>query len=217
MAAKLRTRGRRNEDDENSINHSKIVQGNIKSNPVNPLYNEEKYALLIEEWFWSNLSGADAENLLKDCAEGTFLIRGNFTCDFAFAVTYKVQREVENLRVKLNFNDGRLWLRFSDLDQPNLLLGKCGNECLRSFTLQGLIKKLVDKSQEGDVFRLEQNREAGVETIPFKLGKPLLRNIPLKDHCGAVIMRGIRWAKQVAKKVASRNTSFSGGVPVRYF
>ena len=182
-ASKLRFRGITNENDENNSDKSKNIQQSAGPNSEIPLYVEDKYTLSTKGWFWPYLSGPGAERLLRECADGSFLVRNSSTAGFFFTVTYKVQGKVGSLRVECK--DGLFCLLFSDANQP------------REPTLQRLILRLLDKSQEGCICELKRDREGRPEAIPFKLEKPLLRHISLKDHCRSAIMRNIRDPEQV--------------------
>ena len=186
VASKVRFRRPRNEEDIQNNNYIKKIEESSKSHctcPTQLVYAEDKYTLSTKGWFWPYLSGPVAENVLRDCDDGSFLIRKSSTAGFAFTITYKVHGRVGNLRVQCK--DGLFCLNFSDPVQP------------REPTLQRLIGNLLHISKKGSICELKRQKEGKTEAIPLKLEKPLQRNITLQDHCRSVIMRNIRDSEQV--------------------
>ena len=183
LAAKLRLRRQPRNEEDMVNNHKKNVEEIRDSSSSLPFYLEDKYTLSTKGWFWPHLSGPGAENVLRDCADGSFLVRKSSTPGYVFTITYKVQGNTGSLRVQCQ--DGLFCLSFLDPNQP------------QEPTLERLIETLLHISRKGCICGLKRDREGKTEAIPLKLEKPLQRNISLQDHCRRVIMRNTRNPEQV--------------------
>lgn len=140
--------------------------GNTKSY----LEDERRTYLDTASWFWGDLSKGQAEYLLLDAKEGTFVVRNSSTVGFLYCITYKLDGKVASLRIFEK--DGQLSLNFDDPTQ------------VRAATLHGLIAKLLNASiKYGSVCMLERSSKS----LSLKLNSPVNRLSSLRAHCRRVI------------------------------
>ena len=147
-------------------------QADHGSNYVNTsLIHEEKTTYLnTVSWFWGNLSNGQAEYLLRNSQDGTFVVRHSADPASLYCITYKLDGVVASVRVYEN--DGQLSINFNDPLQ------------VRAPTLHGLIAKLVRLSANGGVVcRLERSSKV----LSLKLTRPVNRLSSLRAHCKRVI------------------------------
>ena len=140
-------------------------------------FAEDKYVLSTVPWYWPDISCQTANEIIKVCSDGTFLVRRSETAGFMFSLTYIIGGRVGNIRV--HCKSGLFSLNFDDCTQP------------REPTLQLLVQRLMEaKSPEYTtiLYRVAGDRKLA---IPFKLESSLQRNISLMDHCRKVIMRTV--------------------------
>eukprot|EP00794_Sanderia_malayensis_P017478 gene17478-19225_t len=143
-----------------------------------PCFVEDKYTLSVCSWYWPTISGLDAEQMLQDEPDGSFLVRRSSTAGFRFTLTYKVAGKVGNLRVQSK--DGLFSLSFEDPLQP------------REPTLQSLVNKLSTLNDKNSFICGCLKRElinGTIASVPLKLNCPLKRDVSLQSHCRKTIMR----------------------------
>ena len=121
-------------------------------------------------WYWGNLSEEQAEFLLRDTEEGTFIARRSTNERRLYCITYKLDGIMASVRVYEN--DGQLSINFDDPLQ------------VRAPTLHGLIAKLVRlSSSNGFACKVERSPKI----LPLKLSRPVNRMSSLRAHCKRVI------------------------------
>ena len=135
------------------------------------LIREEKETYLdTVSWFWGNLSNGQAEYLLRETLDGTFVVRHSADQTTLYCITYKLDGVVASVRVYES--DGQLSINFDDPLQ------------VRAPTLHGLIAKLVRLSaKDGFVCKLERSSKV----LSLKLARPINRLSSLRAHCKRVI------------------------------
>jgi hypothetical protein len=150
----------------------KYTRTDTKLNYINiSLLHEEKTIYLdTVSWFWGNLSNGQAEYLLQDTQDGTFVVRHSIDETSLYCITYKLDGVVASVRVYEN--DGQLSINFDDPLQ------------IRAATLHGLIAKLVRLSANGGfVCKLERSSKV----LSLQLTRPVNRLSSLRAHCKRVI------------------------------
>lgn len=134
------------------------------------IFEEKRIYLDTVSWFWGNLSNGQAEYLLENTQDGTFVVRNSTDQTSLYSITYKLDGIVANVRVYEN--GGKLSINFDDPLQ------------VRAPTLHGLIAKLVRLSAEGGfVCKLER----ASKVLSLKLTRPVNRISSLRAHCKRVI------------------------------
>lgn len=121
-------------------------------------------------WYWGNLSDEQADFLLRDTEEGTYIARHSIDETCMYCITYKLDGIVASVRVYES--DGQLSINFDDPSQ------------VRAPTLHGLIAKLVQLSANiGFACKVERSPKI----LPLKLSRPVNRLSSLRAHCKRVI------------------------------
>ncbi|CAB4006561.1 CG8146 [Paramuricea clavata] len=137
---------------------------------ISLLHEEKTIYLDTVSWFWGNLSNGQAEYLLRDTQDGTFVVRHSADETSLYCITYKLDGVVASVRVYEN--DGQLSINFDDPLQ------------IRAATLHGLIAKLVRLSANGGfVCKLERSSKV----LSLQLTRPVNRLSSLRAHCKRVI------------------------------
>ena len=153
----------------NCVERSQTNSGSVYEN-ISLIHEEKATYLNTVSWFWGNLSNGQAEYLLRDSQDGTFLVRHCAEPTSLYCITYKLDEVVASVRVYEN--DGQLSINFHDPLQ------------VRAPTLHGLIAKLVRLSANGGIVcRLERSSKV----LSLKLTQPINRLSSLRAHCKRVI------------------------------
>lgn len=140
-----------------------------------PLIVDERTIYLdTVSWFWGNLSHCQAQYLLQETQDGTFIVRHATDRNSLYCITYKLDGVVASVRVyEIN---GELSINFDDPLQ------------VRALTLHGLISKLVRLSDCGGfVCKLQRSSKV----LSLKLNRPVNRMSSLRAHCKRVIRMSI--------------------------
>ena len=181
----------------NCVERSQTDPGSIYES--SSLISEEKATYLnTVSWFWGNLSNGQAEYLLRDSQDGTFIVRHSAEPTSLYCITYKLDEVVASVRVYEN--DGQLSINFDDPLQ------------VRAPTLHGLIAKLVRLSANGGIVcRLERSSKV----LSLKLTLPVNRLSSLRAHCKRVIRMSMSHEKISALPLPKHVKSFVLGSTFR--
>ena len=145
---------------------------NSVSEHTNESLIDEEMRIYLDtcSWYWGNLSKEQAEFLLRDTEEGTYIARRSTDESCLYCITYKLDGIVASVRVYEN--EGQLSINFDDPLQ------------VRAPTLHGLIAKLVRLStSNGFACKVERSPKI----LPLKLSRPINRLSSLRAHCKRVI------------------------------